>query len=83
MNIIKLYKIKRVSGGTTITLEKPEGEHTELLRLVADEGKVLKKGDLETPCIDVESSEGWEEVDKPEEITAEEALSIIIGGAEG
>ena len=85
MEIITIYKIKRVSGGTTVTLNKPEGEYTEMYRLIADEGKILKKGEYETPCVDVASSDGWEEIDKPEEITAEEALAIIMGmgGTEG
>ena len=82
MKIVTLYKYKRDDGGVTTSPIKPEGEYTELLRLVADEGKVLKKGDLETPCIDVESAEGWDEVEISEEITDAEALAIIMGGAE-
>ena len=87
MQIITLYKIKRASGGTTVTPIMPEGEYTEMYRLIADEGKILKKTledkVIETPCADVESAEGWEEVAIPEEISDTEALAIIMGGVDG
>lgn len=83
MQIIKLYKYEREGGGITVSPHKPEGECVEMCRIVADEGKVLKKDDIETPCIDVESTEGWEEVAIPEEISDTEALAIIMGGVDG
>ena len=53
--------------------------------LTADEGKVLKKGDViaETVHLGVnDSAENWVEIDKPdEEISDAEALEIITGGA--
>lgn len=68
MQIITLYRYNRADGGVTISPVKPDGEYTEMVRLVADEGKVLTKdGENFTTCTDVESSEGWYEVDAPEE----------------
>lgn len=59
------------SGTETIVspIEPAEGIETEILfRLIADEGKLLKKGDIVTPCIDVEIIDvvGWEEIDDPD-----------------
>lgn len=67
MQIINLYKYIRKDGGTTVSPVKPDCEYTEMFRIVADEGKVLVKGDILTSCTDVDSTEGWEEIDDPEE----------------
>ena len=54
--------------------------------LIADDGKVLKKGDViaVTVYLGVNDSAGnWTEIDKPDEdISADEALEIITGGAD-
>ena len=54
--------------------------------LTADDGKVLKKGDVIaiTVYLGVNDSAGnWTEIDKPDEdIPADEALAIITGGAD-
>ena len=54
--------------------------------LTADNGKVLKKGDViaETVHLGVNDSAGnWTEIDKPDEdISADEALAIITGGTD-
>ena len=54
--------------------------------LIADDGKVLKKGDViaVTAHLGVNDSAGnWREIDKPdEEISDTEALEIITGGAD-
>jgi hypothetical protein len=65
MQIINLYKYTREDGGTTVSPIKPNCEYTEMYRLIADEGKVLVKGEIETTCADVESVEGWTEIDDP------------------
>jgi hypothetical protein len=72
MQIINLYKYERADGGTTVSPNKPEGEYTEMYRLIADEGKVLTNGEIITPCIDVESVDGWQEIDAPDEPTETE-----------
>ena len=66
MQIITLYKYTRADGGTTISPVKPDCEHTEMVRLVADEGKVLTQdGENFTVCVDVETADGWYEIDDP------------------
>ena len=54
--------------------------------LMADEGKVLQKGDViaVTVYLGVNDSAGnWTEIDKPDEdISADEALAIITGGTD-
>jgi hypothetical protein len=73
MQIIPLYKYEREDGGTTVSPIKPENtEYTEMYRLVADEGKILTNGERQTSCADVESVDGWEEIDNPEEEATEQ-----------
>lgn len=66
MQIIKLYKYKRANGGVTVSPVKPSREYKEMCRIVADEGMLLKKGDVLTSCADVDSTEGWTEVEDAE-----------------
>lgn len=68
MQAITLYRYNRADGGVTISPVKPDGEYTKMVRLIADEGKALTKDGVNfTTCTDVESAEGWYEVDAPEE----------------
>lgn len=74
MQIKKLYKFTRSDGGISVSLEKPpeNREYVSLLRLVADEGKILTNdGKTFCPCIDVESADGWSEVAFPKETNFE------------
>ena len=66
MQTIALYKYRREDGGVTVSPIKPDVEYTEMYRLVADEGKVLTNGETLTTCADVESADGWSEIDVPE-----------------
>lgn len=54
--------------------------------LTADDGKVLKKGDAIAKIVYLgvnDIAENWLEIDEPEEeISAEEALSIVTRGGE-
>ena len=54
--------------------------------LTADDGKVLKKGDVIAATVHLgvnDSAENWVEIDKSdEEISDSEALEIITGGAD-
>lgn len=76
MQTITLYKYTRENGGTTVSPIKPECEHTEMVRLVADDGKILTNGEVVTSCVDTDTAEGWWEIDAPEEpadeVTSEE-----------
>ena len=54
--------------------------------LTADDGKVLKKGDVIATTVHLgvnDSAGNWTEIDAPdEEISDSEALKIITGGAD-
>ncbi len=66
MKIKPLYRYEREDGGVTVSPIKPDCEYTEKVRLIADEGKVLTlDGENLYRCLDVESTEGWYEVDAP------------------
>lgn len=68
MKIVKLYKYTREGGGTTISPNRPDREYTEMYRLIADEDKALTKDGVNvTTCADVESTNGWYEVEAPDE----------------
>lgn len=73
-------------NGASLTPVAAEGRRTSAyVRLVADDGKVLQKGDIITQCIDVLADDvgNWIEIDEPEEETeptAEEVLDILLGG---
>ena len=71
MQIINLYRYERDGGGITVSPEKPDKPHTIKYRIIADEGKILTNGETMTPCVDVDSTEGWDEIDAPEEIIEE------------
>lgn len=64
-----LYRYKRRSGKTTVSPKKPKDVPcTEVYRLYADLGKVLTNGEITTPCIDVDSTDGWTEIEEPKEV---------------
>lgn len=68
MEIKTLYRFTRPDGGITVSTEKPNCEYAETYRLIADEGKLLTQdGENMTSCVDTDSTEGWCEVDAPEE----------------
>lgn len=68
MQIINLYRYTRPDGGVTVSPVRPEGEYEPMYRLVADEGMALTKdGEILTSCADVNSTDGWYEVEMPEE----------------
>lgn len=70
MEIKTLYKYTRPDGGTTVSPVKPEGEFEENFRLIADEGMALTKDGVNYyDCIDVDSTDGWKEVEYQEEDT--------------
>lgn len=77
MQIIPLYKYERDNGGITVSPMKPDGAYTEMFRIVADEGMVLTNGDISTSCTDVDSLDGWKEVEGGEDISGEELLHMV------
>lgn len=65
MRIVPLYKYERESGGTTVSPIRPNCEFVEMLRLVADEGKMLtNNGEDFSSCVDADTIIGWYEVDE-------------------
>lgn len=66
MQIIKIYKYRRADGGISISPVKPASPYAEMVRLVADEGKVLTiDGENFTSCVDTYTAEGWRETEEP------------------
>lgn len=64
MIIKELYRFEREEGKITVSPIKPDCEYTLRYRLIAEEDKMLTKdGENFTTCIDVESPEGWYEVE--------------------
>ena len=60
-----LYRYEREAGRITVSTEQPECEHTKLLRLIADDGKMLTRDDENYfVVIDVKTAKGWREVEE-------------------
>lgn len=73
MQPITLYKYNRADGGVTISPVKPDVEYTEMVRLIADDGKVLTyDGENFTACIDTDTADGWYEADATESEATDE-----------
>ena len=68
MQTITLYRYTRPDGGISVSPIKPNVKYTEMVRLIADEGKALTDGTNTTTCSDVSSAEGWTEIDAPKDI---------------
>lgn len=90
MQIIPLYRYMRQDGGITISPVKPDAaKYTVKYRLIADEGMTLTDGSVMMASVDVDSEEGWSEVQAPEEGAAElerrianleEAMELLLSG---
>ncbi len=78
MKAIPIYRYKRADGGVTDTPVKPEGvDYTERIRLIAEDGKMLTFDNEELcPVVDVDTIDGWIEVDAPE--STEEGCDEIL-----
>jgi hypothetical protein len=60
-----LYKFKRADGGTTVSPNKPDGEYTDMVRIIADEGKVVTKDGINFfSVIDDDSANNYYEIDQ-------------------
>ena len=68
MKIKLLHRFLHEDGGVIESPDKPDREnYTIRFRLIASDGKLLTDGTTETFCIDVDSADGWSEIDDPEE----------------
>jgi hypothetical protein len=64
-----IYKYIRPDGGVTVSPVKPACDYTEMVRIMADNGKMLTQdGEALTSCTDTDSADGWYEVDEPKEM---------------
>ena len=73
MEIKILYRYTREDGGITTSPIKPNSEYTESYRLIANENKLITNDNINFySSIDVQSVDGWYEVDKPAETNEEE-----------
>lgn len=86
MQTITLYRYVRPDGGITTSPVKPNGEYTEMYRLIADEGKALTDGVTITACTDTSDPYIGMEIDDPGEMTETEqkaaAYDILTGVSE-
>lgn len=80
MEIKTLYRYEREPGKITVSTVEPDTEYETLYRLIADEGKILTNGETETCCVDVNSTEGWTEVDAPEKPEMDENEAYAEAG---
>lgn len=86
MKRITLYRYTREDGGVTTSPVQPDAaDYTVKYRLIADEGKALTDGTTVAGCVDVESPDGWTEIDAPyegemsDEEQYAEAGKILLG----
>ncbi len=66
-----LYRFKRLDGGVTVSLSKPDGDYETLSRLIADDGKLLTDGTNRFCCVDTDKPEQFYEID----VSSEENLT--------
>lgn len=78
MIVKELYCYEREAGKITVSPEKPDCEYILRYRLIADDEKQLTQDGINfTTCIDVESTDGWYEINEkstfaPDEISPED-----------
>lgn len=74
MTIIPIYRYIREDGGVTVSPDKPQGECTEIVRIIADEDKLITKDGVNMfSCIDTDNADGWQEVEY-----SDKSLSHIV-----
>ena len=66
MQIKTVYIYSGIGGVIQTPIKLPMQETKQLKRLIADEGKVLVKGEEQTTCIDVEIDDvvNWSEIEE-------------------
>ena len=69
MKIKPIYIYTGENGVIQTPIKLPMQETKQIRRLIADEGKVIKKGNIESTAIDVEIEDvdNWIEIDEPKE----------------
>lgn len=90
MQTITLYRYTRPDGGVSTSPVKPDtAYYTVKYRLIADDGRALTDGTIIAGCVDVDSPNGWTEIDAPddesemsEDAQYAEAGKILLGVSE-
>ena len=63
MKTVNLYKYIDTNGTVVTPHARNEEDTPDSYRLIADEGKILKNGEILTYCVDTHTTDGWEEID--------------------
>ena len=73
MQIKDLYRYEREPGKVTVSPIKPDCEYDILYIIIASENHLVTQNGVDLfPCVDTDSTEGWYEVEAPEEPKMEE-----------
>ena len=73
MKTVNLYRYEDVDGITITPEKRNPTDPIYCYRLIADDGKILTDGEMETPCIDTHEPWKWSEIDDPnQELLQEE-----------
>lgn len=76
MIVKELYCYERETDKITVSTEKPDCEYNLRYRLIADDEKQLTQDGINfTTCIDVESTDGWYEINE-KSILASDKISL-------
>ena len=63
MRTINLYKYVETNGIVVTPHARNEEDTPDSYRLIADEGKILKNGEILTYCVDTHTINDWIEID--------------------
>lgn len=63
MQIVNLYRYVETNGTVVTPHARNEEDTPDSYRLIADDGKILKNGDILTYCIDTHTINDWIEID--------------------
>lgn len=66
MKIKPIYIYTGENGVIQTPIKLPMQETKQMIRLISDNGKIMKKGDIESTAIDVEIDDvnNWQEIEK-------------------
>lgn len=62
MKVINLYRYRDEDANIVTPNKRNDNDTPALFRLIADEGKIFTDGITQTPCVDTEDVEKWQEI---------------------
>lgn len=65
MQTVNLYRYEDADSITITPEKRNPTDPIYCYRLIADDGKILTDGEMETPCIDTHDPWKWSEIDDP------------------